>query len=351
MLESWALAASYQMNRRNITFSVATALVTLWLLHGQSQTPAATPVTNIPVTSKPIANDGAFERPQPQATNPQQVVQPPPPGASDAEKWAWWREMRQKDSLFEYKMPISFYGRVEDDQGQPVAGASIDFSWVNLSQAGTTQQHTTSDAAGLFSLTRAVGKALTVQVRKVGYKDYYSKNQSSFEYDMFADPKYHVSNPAKPVIFVLRKNREAEPLIVRKNQEAELKPGESKSFTIGPNGAAIIVERLAGEDPKGPWNARVRVPGGGLMLTTEEFPFEAPESGYVEAIEITGETPHPSLWMGNQGALFFVKTPQGYSRVTVHYVPNMSWVYVDSFFNPKYGSRNLEFDPSKTIKP
>ena len=249
-------------------------------------------------------------------------------------------------------MPISFYGRVEDDLGQPVAGASIDFSWVNLSQAGTTQQHTTSDAAGLFSLTGAVGKALTVQVRKEGYKHYFSKNQSSFEYAMFAEPKYHEPNQAKPVIFVLRKNREAEPLIVRKNQETELKLGESRSFTIGPSGAAIIVERLAGEDSKARgWNARVRVPGGGLVLTTDEFPFEAPESGYVEAIEITGETPHPPVWMGDRGALFFVKTPQGYSRVTVHYVPSMTWVYVDSLFNPKPGSRNLEFDPSKVIKP
>src|SRR5258708_33478468 len=59
--------------------------------------------------------------------NPQQVVQPPPLSASEAEKWAWWREMTAKDRFFDLKMPISFYGLVVDEKGQPVSGALVKF--------------------------------------------------------------------------------------------------------------------------------------------------------------------------------------------------------------------------------
>lgn len=343
------------MNRRNqilgILFGTALFLVGLWFLWQ----------TRSPLPSEVAAGKSARSDPVPAQAppglhtapplNPQQVVQPVPRGATEAEKWKWWREMSAADRFFEYKMPISFYGRVEDDLRQPVSGADIKFSWVNLSSEGTGQKSTTSDAAGNFSLTGAVGKALTVQVRKQGYKHSVSRNQSSFEYAMFAEPKYHQPDAANLIVFVLRKDREAEPLIVRKNQEATLQPGQSKSFVIGPNGATVVVERLPGGEANAlGWDARVTTPGGGVTLSTEEFPFEAPEGGYEEAIVITDKTPKPPAWVGDTRASIYVKTPQGYARVVVHYIPNMDWVYVDSYFNPKPGSRNLEFDPANVIK-
>jgi hypothetical protein len=289
--------------------------------------------------------------------NPQRVVNPPSRGATEAEKWAWWNEMSAKDRLFDYKMPISFFGRVEDDHGQPVPGATVKFSWVNLSPEGTSQRNTTTDGAGFFSLTGAVGKALTVQLQKEGYRTYVTKNRFSFEYAMFADESYHEPDPRKPVVFVLRKNHDAEPLIVQKNQEAELAPGQSKSFSIGSAGAVVVVERLPNtiEGPRG-WTARVSVPSGGLMFAMDEFPFEAPEGGYMPSIELSNKIPKSPVWSDDNGAAFFVKTSQGYGRITVRNTPGMAWVYVSSYFNPKPGSRNLEFDPAKlapapTTKP
>ncbi len=263
--------------------------------------------------------------------------------SSDIEKWAWWREMSEKDRFFEYKMPISFYGRVVDDKGSPVSGAKMQCTWTDLSSNGTSKRDLESNANGFFSLEGATGKGLLIAVRKEGYKPYFSKNQFSFEYAMFADPNYHIPDKAHPVIFVLRKNRETEALIAHLNQEAELAPGQKKAFSIGPGDAAVLVERLPniGNGPGG-WAARVSVPGGGLVISTEEFPFEAPESGYSPVVEVTDKTPKPPTWSGDNGAAFFVKTPKGYGRITVRNTPGMSWVYVSSYLNPKPGSRNLE---------
>ncbi|MBK8478800.1 MAG: carboxypeptidase regulatory-like domain-containing protein [Opitutaceae bacterium] len=343
------------MKRRNLVLSAVVVLAVLligfwWVRARENPLPVVQPVAQKPVNTDAVDSQ-TLPKPLP-PVNPEKMVQPPPRGASEAEQWAWWRAMSEKDRFFEYKMPISFYGRVVDEAGVPIAGAKIKFTWTDLSVAGTGKQETESDDAGLFSLGGAIGKGLVVQVGKAGYKHFITKNRFSFEYAMFADPKYHVPDRVNPVVFVLRRNREAEPLIVRENQEAELAPGQSKAFSIGPSGTTITVARqLSPNVDQRAWVGRVSVEGGGLALATDEFPFEAPENGYESSIVVDSQTPKPVIWQGDNGTAFFVRTPQGYGRVTVRNTPGMAWVYVSSYFNPKPGSRNLEFDPAKAITP
>lgn len=343
------------MKRRNLVLwsvvILAVLLIGFWRLRSREKPLPVAP----PVAQKSMNTDAVASQTPPKPlppVNPEKMVLTPPRGASEAEQWTWWRAMSEKDRFFEYKMPISFFGRVVDDAGAPIAGAKIKFTWTDLSTEGTSKRETESDSVGFFSLDGAVGKGLVVQVGKAGYKHFITKNRFSFEYAMFADPKYHVPDRANPVVFVLRKNREAEPLIVRENQEAELEPGQSKVFSIGPSGATLTVERQVSpnEDPRS-WVARVSSSGGELALATAEFPFEAPENGYQSSVVINAQTPKPAVWQGDNGTAFFVRTPQGYGRVTVRNTPGMAWVYVSSYFNPKPGSRNLEFDPAKAINP
>jgi hypothetical protein len=278
------------------------------------------------------------------------AIQPPPFSTLLNERVAWWKEMAKKDPYFEFKMPISFYGKVVDEEGQLVSGASIEFSWMDLSSEGTSQRNTISDGLGLFSLTSATGKSLTVRVSKQGYTPYHSKNRHTFENSILSSPDRHYTpDPMNPVVFVLRKNRQGEALIVRSRQEAQLESGgQSKAFPIGAGDVFVSVERLPDETPNARyWNARVTVPDGELQLTTEEFPYEAPEEGYANEFIITNGL----SVQGNQGGMFYVKTPKGYGRVMVYYVPNMPWVYAESWFNPNPNSRNLELDPAKIIKP
>ncbi|MCX6937919.1 MAG: carboxypeptidase-like regulatory domain-containing protein [Verrucomicrobia bacterium] len=296
----------------------------------EAQTPPLAPVT--PTTSKVV----------------------PPPRTTDKEELnQWWVKMNKLDKNFEWKMPIEFYGKVVDDKDQPIEKTTIRFQWTDLSREGTSEYNTISDSQGLFRLDGVTGKNLGVQVRKEGYKHYFIGTQFSFEYAAYFEDSFHVPDRNNPVIFRLRKNREAEALIFRNNQEAEIAVGQKRSFSIGSSGAAVVIERLPDIPDYGRrgWAARVSVPGGGLVLSTEEFPFEAPENGYAPFIEVTDKTPKPLVWQSDNGAAFFVKTPQGYGRITVRNTQGAAWVYVTSYLNPNPNSRNLEFDPAKVIKP
>ena len=312
-----------------------------WLLAPQK--PAET--SHVVVLTKPAP------APTQQTAEPPLIV-PPPRNASTEELHQWWLKMSKIDPKFEWKMPIEFYGRVIDDEGLPVSSAIVSVHWTDLSPNGTSERTMTANEQGNFNLYGVNGKRLVIRIKKDGYRMYGSGNRFSFEYAAYFEPEWHVPNVSSPVIFKMHKNREADPLVVRENQEAELSPGQKRSFAIGPNGAAVVVERLPNIDNsrKG-WAARVSVPGGGLVISTEEFPIEAPENGYVESIEVTDKTPKPVVWQGDNGAAFFVKTPQGYGRVTVRNSIGQSWVYATSYFNPNPKSRNLEFDPAKVIKP
>lgn len=289
--------------------------------------------------------------PPTEAINQQTNACSPPVGSSSVERWKWLNEMEKKDPYFEYKTPISFYGRVVDDAGNSISGVSIDLSWTDASEAtGNSTRTVISDGNGMFLIEGIYGKALLVMdLTKEGYTKSLTQNRFSFNYGWFSDPYYHSPNPMNPVIFVMRKNRQGDALIVRSRQEARLESGgQSRSFPIGAGDVFVSVERLSDETPNARyWNARVTVPDGSLQLTAEEFPYEAPEDGYTNECVIT----NGMSVSGNQGGMFYVQTPKGYGRAMVYYVPNMSWVYVESWFNPNPNSRNLELDPTKIIKP
>lgn len=298
-----------------------------------SLSPEVVQTTSVQIATNPIV--------LPTAVNP--VTQEPSQSASTAEWGAWERAMDKQDPYWEYKLPISFYGKVVDDSNQPISGANVAFSWVDLSQEGTTQQNTASDESGNFSLVGKTGKSLTVQVSKNGYKLYQSSNYSGFDYSPLANPgKPFLPDPNSPVIFVMRKNRESEPLVIHIQAEAKLGTnGQSKLFPIGNGDEHILIERLPNEtsNPRF-WDAQIVVPDGGLQLTAEEFPYEAPEDGYTNGFIMTSGVSVQSVGMPN--GMFYVKTPNGYARIKVYYIPNKPWIYMDSWFNPNPNSRNLE---------
>jgi hypothetical protein len=79
----------------------------------------------------------------------------------------------------EWRTPIHFYGKVVDENENPVEGADVELGWNNLN--GSPSKMTKSDEVGNFSLENEQGKVLVVSVRKVGY--YSSKrDRTSFFY-------------------------------------------------------------------------------------------------------------------------------------------------------------------------
>jgi hypothetical protein len=252
--------------------------------------------------------------------------------------------MEKLDPKFEWKMPIRFYGKVIDQDGEPVRGARIRYGWNSVN--GSNESFGESDAQGMFSIEGIKGKLLSVRIQKDGYharKDGFR----AFEYAAFFEPYYHEPEPNEPVIFELLKKQKAPPL-VRTEQEIRLPQGGSAVAVRLDDTTSIEVRLLANATkPDQPWSMRIAASGGALQTAADEFPVEAPTDGYQSSVIIDRKSPKPSGWSGlYQGGVLYLKTAKGYGWVEIKMLAGDDKARVTTYFNPS-GSQNLENEVSK----
>src|SRR4051812_42251660 len=65
-----------------------------------------------------------------------------------------------------FNSPISFFGKVQDQDAAPIDGANVEFGAVDKFWESGSNYHATSDANGLFSINGIKGAGLTVAVSK-----------------------------------------------------------------------------------------------------------------------------------------------------------------------------------------
>jgi hypothetical protein len=267
----------------------------------------------------------------------------------------------------QWRTPINFFGRVLDENERPVEKASIHFEWNDLSDKGTSENRTSSDAEGLFSLTGRTGKGMSLTITKDGYYTPEESRYPSFEY---GNPYRHfVPEPDKPIVFHLRKKGTAEPLI---HIQATL--GGSKDFIISRDGTPVEISLKTGKaapvghgdlkvecwtDDRGKtpgqkydWKCRITVPNGGILPYVNEFPFQAPLDGFQTSDEINMPATMDQAWVRDAKRSYFLKLANGdYARINFEMIAAGGHFFsIESFLNPS-GSRNLEFDPDNTIQP
>lgn len=261
--------------------------------------------------------------------------------------------MRFKDSVdpgWQWRTHLSFYGRVVDENAEPIAGAEINYSWTNLSSDGSAQETTSSDANGLFSLKDKTGKFLEVRVTKKGF---YTPTEShrGFEYAHFFDARYYEPDPRNPVLFHLRTKKGVEGLSSGKLNPPLLADGTPVRLDLLDEGAIssqgqLELAAITNTEDYPPrlfdWRATISVPNGGLVEHNLEFPFEAPEDGYQPTVEFNMWANAPD-WRHSIEKSYFIRfdSPPRYGRVQVRFsgaTQNASVIYV---VNPT-GSRNLE---------
>lgn len=230
-------------------------------------------------------------------------------------RWQWWNEMLAADKKFEWKMPINFYGKVVDENGQPVAGAKVEFSWTDLTPNGTSEAQTTSDPQGQFTLTAQRGKRLQVRVNKDGYHRSQEQSAGNFEYAAFFEPSYYQPDPNAPVIFRLRKKGNPEPLIVRQTlygiridgtpHYIDLATGKKTVGGAQTGDIAIRLVRPANPGQRFDWSLELEgVNGAELMESADELLFNAPVDGYQPKLEYEMKADDPSWRAGLQKRLF-----------------------------------------------
>jgi len=101
--------------------------------------------------------------------------------------------------------PIYFYGKVVDESNQPVRGCKASVEWSCVLLPGNSHAEVTTDSAGLFSLTNAMGTHLSVSVDNSNYyASVRNRGNNSFEYvSSFREP--FKPDQKNPVIYYLHK--------------------------------------------------------------------------------------------------------------------------------------------------
>jgi hypothetical protein len=271
-------------------------------------------------------------------------------------KWEEWKRKREADPDFEWKMPIVFFGRVIDENDEPVADADVHCEWTDLSPKGTSKADIKSQSDGTFTISGIRGKFMLIDVEKAGYYTS-SANRRGFEYAAYFSKNYHEPNPKNPVVFRLRKKGQGEPLITRQTlygirpdgtpHYIDLVTGKKK-VDEGPTGDLMIaiMREPMNEKKRFAWSATLEgVNGAALIESDEEFMFTAPENGYVPSLSYAVAADDPA-WDYELTKKYYVQARNGkiYARIVTTIMSqyrDAAAVDLQVQVNPS-GSRNLE---------
>ena len=257
--------------------------------------------------------------------------------------------------------PITFHGKVIDQNDDPVPDATVNYSALDKFNAPGSQYQGKSGADGTFAITGIVGAALNIGVRKEGYYMIDGKSANTFAYGIGPD-SVRREPPTKdnPAIFVLQKMGVSDPLVHI----------SSRTYRISRNGTPIEVDLTTGRmSPQGNlrvemwtadqakdakqhyyWRCRISVPKGGLVERKDQFDFEAPVDGYKPSDEIV-MSQAAEKWQPQAQREYFIKLNEGlYGRIQLKMIAQGNHFFrLEAYLNPS-GSRNLEFDPSKVVQ-
>ena len=277
--------------------------------------------------------------------------------------------------------PIEFYGKVIDQYGQPIEGARAFLGAADQILGKGSDYTRVSDENGFFSITGIGGAYLTVSVSKIGYDRFFERSNGTFRYGK-QDPRLRPApSKDKPAVFVLRKKAEPEPLTIfnkayglrkdgtplgismkfghparqRAAEHTEIKADVTFQCWVDSDKPTLPFNKESQYD----WRFRISVPGGGVQERIDpEWQFEAPEEGYQPYLEVNMSKDLPDhivngvRWYHQSEKHVFVRLSDGrFGRLhlRIFAVPK-PFVNVESFTNPKPGSRNLEFDESEAIR-
>lgn len=253
----------------------------------------------------------------------------------------------------QYKHPISFYGKVVDEVEAPIAGASIGFDWPTAQ--GEDHASAASDSLGCFSLMGVQGKLLEVHVSKDGYYTSKQLNQARFVYAVFNSEGFQPDS-SNPIIFQLRKKGPGTELITSKTA---LRPDlgikaptngvpifvdfyNRKTGTVGELQIESWKEHKDFNTGQNNWGLRLTISDGGFVEENDEFPFEAPETGYQSVMEWHFKNGQND-WQETLNKSYYIKfgNPPCHGKITVETDAFSQAIFLEYAVNPD-GSRYLE---------
>ncbi len=266
-------------------------------------------------------------------------------------------------------VPIVFYGKLEDQFGDPVAGAEITGGILrdNGYISDVREIKTVSDDAGGFHFNDGKGESLSVTPRKPGYA--IASTNAAFKYSHFYPEVRHIPDPTHPAVIKMWKLQGAEPLM-KIDQRYKFHFTDMPVYfdliagKIVPSGGDIKVTvgrspGIVSERSLQDWSVKIEVTDGGFIETSmAEFrvTYLAPNNGYQPSDNFIMSTNPPHKWSGGFDRLLFITSrhDQVYGKVNFGISINQNpddyiWVEFRGIANTN-SSRNWEGDPN-TFKP
>lgn len=257
-----------------------------------------------------------------------------------------------------------FYGRVIDQNGQPVVDAEVSLH-IQVTQGWRKPAKTKTDAQGLFQFTGIRGESVSVAPEKIGYQiqghGLGIKGKNGPE-----------TSPAHRAIFTMWKLKGPEPMIHREISSRQIIPdGRAYGLDLlhdkiyeGTNAADLFIriQRPAQVKPRDKYDwsfSMTAAEGGFIEVTNDMYLNEAPATGYQPEYQMdryaTNFVNYSTWHLYRTDRTFFLKSREGqiYGHFQIKELDpdyrGKAFIRIDYYINPN-GSRNLEFDPSKQIK-
>lgn len=263
---------------------------------------------------------------------------------------------------------IAFYGRLIDQDGNPVVGAKIGGATLynNMVSYGKRSYDAVSDSDGYFEFPNIKGRDFNCTPRKEGYVYWPKSAYNGYVLSHLAPlNERFVSDPKKPEIFRLWKNKGAEVLLcsalhLSLQPDGTLLYVDLKARKLAKEHGdvafwcryTVIPETTPFEKSAVEWDFGIKVIGGGVISTDSTLLFEAPADGYQESwtYRIESGTRGPTL----DDQSFYLKTADGnYAvfNIEANYDPTNPdcSMRVGWRLNPT-GSRNLELGKELMLK-
>lgn len=256
-------------------------------------------------------------------------------------------------------VPINFYGKVIDQQGQPVVGAKVSFDLLtsHIRQIRTSEKPMTLEtgADGRFSLTGVTGYAIDqISIAKEGY-ELSQKAPRGFTFGLLPD---YTPDTTNPVVFKMWKQTGKETLTHSSWRGKAVCDGTTNCFDLlsghsqADGNLKIACFRIPVNLPPAntkpyTYKFQISLNGGGIQPTDDDFTFLAPEQDYLQSLTY-GQSADDPKWDRRTPIPkeYYIKTADGhYGHLSVDWdvafwkAPMiLKW---NCSINPS-GSRNLE---------